>query len=149
MSGFNPGLFSFQNCLPSLPVPPLEKTLERVRFLEIVFRHIILIYIFVSSFTQWRLIEIKMKQFICTKVICGALCGKLNSEIHVLTLRPASCQRLVSLTQQILISVLYQICPCLSILKGFWGLSSKFWSFSRAECYFTQYTILSSRCCDS
>lgn len=29
LSGFNPGLFSFQNCLPSLPVPSLEKTLER------------------------------------------------------------------------------------------------------------------------
>jgi len=29
LSGFNPGLFSFQNCIPSLPVPSLEKTLVR------------------------------------------------------------------------------------------------------------------------
>lgn len=29
LSGFNPGLFSFQNCLPSLPVPTIEMTLQR------------------------------------------------------------------------------------------------------------------------
>lgn len=29
LSGFDPGLFSFQKCIPSLPVPPLEDTLNR------------------------------------------------------------------------------------------------------------------------
>ena len=30
LCGFSPGLFSFQNSLPSQPVPPLEDTLNRV-----------------------------------------------------------------------------------------------------------------------